>query len=417
MARKIFLPLIFAISSGVDAQPLKVSPEAQSALLINPENGAILYEKNADAPLYPASICKIATALFLLEGKKVDLREEVAASEEALAVMEAHIRQANIDAYPPYRLEHDGKTLYLAAGERLSVEMLLKGLMIYSANDAANVLAEHASGNIEDFTKELNEYLVSVGCQGTYLANPHGLYHPKQVTTASDMARLATLALKNRTLSDWMSMSSFQLTTSHKQKEVTLYHSNKLIRRGEYHYSPAIGLKIGYIEKSGFNIVAAAEKEGRRLVLVLMGCKKIGPMFKQAEALFEKAFSESMESRTLFSEAHDSFSMRVAHAKKELRSKLRSDVVVSYFPAEELALHAQVHWDGAALPIAKKERVAELRLVDEEGVIHYAYPLFAVDNLEESFFYRTLAMWPWFLGGVVTIGALSWLGRRRRVSV
>jgi D-alanyl-D-alanine carboxypeptidase len=416
MTWKLFLPLIIAFSSGVDAQPLKVNSQAQSALLINPENGAILYEKSPDTSLYPASICKIATSLFLLEGKKVDLNEEVVASKEALAVMEASVRQADIDAFPPYRLEHDGKTLHLAPGESLSVEKLLKGVMIYSANDAANVLAEHASGSIDRFMEELNAYLLSLGCTGTHMVNPHGLFHPKQVTTASDMARIATLALKNQKLSELMVMPSFGLTTSRKESELTLYHSNRLIRNGKHHYSPAIGLKIGYIQKSGFNIVAAAEREGRRLILVLMGCKKHAEMFNDAKAIFEQAFSQKLESRKLFSEAQEVFSTQVPRAKRDLRAKLKEDVVVSYYPAEELALQPQVHWDGAMLPVAKGERVAELRLLDDKGVIHYAYPLFASDNLEASFFYRALAMWPWIMGGTVALGALSLARRRRKAS-
>lgn len=408
LTRKIFLFLSLVFCAVVECQPLKISTTAQSALLINSENGAILYKKNPDTPLFPASISKIATALFLLEKKKVNLTEEVIVSADAIVSLLASKKQAAIESYPSYLLEHDGKTLGLLRGERVSVEMLLKGLLIHSANDAANILAEHASGKVEHFMQELNAYLKEIGCVHTHLTNPHGLYHPKQVTTATEMAHLATLALKNPTFREIVATPSFELITSRKTEDVPFYHSNRLLRKGTYQYPAAIGIKTGHIESIGFNIVAAAEQEGRQLIAVLIGCKKRGDNFKEAAALFNAAFKEKKQTRTLFSEVHDFFAFKIPHCRKKLQAGLSSDVTLQYYPAEEKSLHAEIHWDKISLPISKGQRVAELRLLDDRDVVYCSYSLFAQSALQEDLMFKILAKWPWILVGLICICFALW---------
>ncbi|EKE08412.1 MAG: hypothetical protein ACD_17C00181G0006, partial [uncultured bacterium] len=153
---------------------------AASAILMNADTGALLFEKHAHVPSYPASITKIGTTLYILD-QEVQLDQVCVVSTESLK------RRPSTDweKYPPYWLDKDGTTMGLKIGEALTVEALLHGLLMVSGNDAANVLAENiGSGSVPQFIERVNEYLRKIGCKNTQFSNPHGLTHPDHWTTA-----------------------------------------------------------------------------------------------------------------------------------------------------------------------------------------------------------------------------------------
>ena len=187
--RFVFLFLLIVISRLANTA-LQVDISAKAAVLMNAETGAVLYEKNAYLSLYPASITKIITALYVLEKRGDQLDQLVKISKEALKSVSPQVRRDRLGAHPPYRLEFGASLMGLKAEEQVSVETLFYGLMLSSGADAANALAEWVSGNIPQFMEGLNEYVKFLGCNQTTLTTPHGLTHTHHKTTAYDMCLL-----------------------------------------------------------------------------------------------------------------------------------------------------------------------------------------------------------------------------------
>ena len=226
----VFTLLVFS------KEPLGVS--AKGAALYNPDTDTFLYEKNADTRYPMASTTKIMTALVAAE--ETDLSEEVMIPAEAVGI--------------------EGSSLYLCEGEKFTMEELLYGLMLRSANDAATAIALTVSGSVSAFADKMNEKAAALGLTDTHFENPHGLDAPAHYTTARDLARLGAAAIQNeavRTIA-----STYKKTIGEGESTRLIVNHNKLLRS----YEGAIGLKTGFTKKCGRCLVGAAEKNGITLV-------------------------------------------------------------------------------------------------------------------------------------------------------
>src|SRR5690554_408796 len=178
MRRKIIfltICIFLFLSNNVFASPNIASP---SAILINSKSGQILYEKNVDEKFFPASITKVMTALLLLEEENLEKVVEI-----------------NEDV--PYLIEKGSSQIYLITGEKLTREQLLFALLVDSANDAADAIAQDLSGSVEKFAEKMNEKAKQLGAVNTNFVNPHGLHDDKHYTTARDMSIIAREAMRN----------------------------------------------------------------------------------------------------------------------------------------------------------------------------------------------------------------------------
>ena len=211
---------------------------AQRAILVDAATGRVLYEKDADEQSLIASTTKIMTGLLAAESGRL---------QEAFQV-------------PPEAVGIEGSSLYLKAGEKLTLEQLLYGTMLRSGNDAAMALALALAGNEEAFVAQMNEKAAALGLQGTHFANPHGLDNDGNYSTARDLAKLACAALENPVFRQVVSTREYAFGNR------CLVNHNKLLWR----YEGAIGVKTGYTKAAGRLLVSAAERDGRRLVAVTM---------------------------------------------------------------------------------------------------------------------------------------------------
>jgi serine-type D-Ala-D-Ala carboxypeptidase (penicillin-binding protein 5/6) len=386
----LFLSLFLSLHAS---SPLKVEVSAKGAILMNAETGAVLWEKNAKAPFYPASTTKIITALYALEKKGNLLDEVVTTSYDAVATVHPSIRRGGNGEHPPYRLEFGGTHMGLKAGEMLSFRVLIYGLMLTSGNDAANVIAEHVSGNVSTFMEELNRFVREKGCLKTVLHTPHGLPYPEHTTTAYDLAILAREALKNPFFREVVQSTQYTRSQTNKQPESTLYQHNALIKPGRFYYPKAIGIKTGYTFSGGYTMVAAAEDPQRKLIAVLLGCEKIEHRYKDAIALFEAGFNEKKVSRTLFSKGFDLFNCLVDGSKIPLQAYLSQDIVLEYFPSEEPLFRTAILWDALTLPIPAGQKVAEMRIFSSQDKLISSAPLFAVRAVEPTLHYQIIVAW------------------------
>lgn len=211
---------------------------AQAAIVVHPETGTVLYEKNADARLGIASTTKILTALVVLEhcalGEPVEILPEYTAVE--------------------------GSSMYLRAGETYTVEELLYGMMLVSGNDAAVALACHTAGSVQAFADMMNDKARALGMTGSAFQNPSGLDAEGHYSTARDMAALTCAAMANDT---FCTIAATERATVGGQ---TLVNHNRLLRS----YDGAIGVKTGYTKASGRTLVSCAQRGTTRFVCVTL---------------------------------------------------------------------------------------------------------------------------------------------------
>lgn len=254
-----------SISASVEAP----SVSAEGAVLINSDNGRILYEKNPDEKLYPASTTKIMTALVALE-----TLEELGLGIDSKVIVP--VEAAGIE----------GSSLYLKAGEKLSLEELLYGLILQSGNDSAEAIAVCVGGTREAFVEKMNLKAEQLGCSGTHFVNPSGLFDENHYTTAGDLAIIAAEAMERE---DFREIVGAQKWAS-EETDRSFVNKNKTV----FNYEGGNGVKIGFTKKSGRTLVASAERDGTELIAVVL---RDGNWFNDAYALMDYGFEIMEEGR------------------------------------------------------------------------------------------------------------------------
>lgn len=384
-----FLLFSLLLFLSAEAEQLKLNLSAQSAILINADTGAILFEKECHEKLFPASTTKMATAWYFLERHRDKLDEFATVTADCVSVVHASVRQAPGSTQPSYRLEHDGTKMGIKREEIVSLRDLLYGLMLCSGNDAANVIAHYVSGSIPKFVEELNAFLKEKGIHDTHFNNPHGLPHPDHYTTAYDLALMAQQAMKDPLFREIVRSVRYTRPRSNLQEETILLQHNRTLKPGRYYYPKAIGIKTGYTSKAGATFVGAAEHEGRTLIAVLLKTPSFDKCYPDATALFEAAFSQNKVVRTLFAKGYDQFSNEIKGAKQRLAAALSEDLKIEYYPAEEPEFKAFVHWkEDLMLPVQKGRAVGELQLITPQQKILKSVPIYATVDVEKTLFNR-----------------------------
>ncbi|SDK06187.1 D-alanyl-D-alanine carboxypeptidase family protein [Sediminibacillus albus] len=261
----IAIIIIFSIETKADAAKLDNELFSESGILIDTVTGQVLYEQNADRPMYPASLTKVATAIYAIE--TADLDEIVTVSAKARNV--------------------EGTRVYLEEGEQVPLKRLIQGLLLNSGNDAGVAIAEHISGSSRQFARDLNNYLEKkVGMGDTNFTNAHGLFNQEHVTTAADLAKLTQYALQNSTFKEIFGTE--QLDWNGDSWSTTLYHHHKMVR--EIPYEGITGGKTGYVDESGHTLITTAERENISLIAVTLKTETQNQAYQDAIALLDYGF-------------------------------------------------------------------------------------------------------------------------------
>ncbi|MDO4326045.1 MAG: serine hydrolase [bacterium] len=274
----IFLSSILAlffclpVFAAVD-WPSDCDIRSEGGIVMDADSGAILYGKNIHEHYYPASITKILTALIVLENSP-DLNEIVTFSKNAV-----------------YNVEEGSSSAGLSPGDQLSIRDCLYALLLKSANEAGNALAEHIAGNIPQFVEMMNAKAEQLGCVDSHFANPSGLNNPEHYTSAYDMALIAKAAFSNETLTEIASTVYYDLPPLKQYPEgQTVYIGHKMLKKNFSAYYPyAVAGKTGYTSLAGNTLVTYAKKDGMRLVAVVL--KGSNPThYSDTRTLFEFGF-------------------------------------------------------------------------------------------------------------------------------
>ena len=253
--------LCLSMSAGLFVQPAYAAPAwpngpsimAEGGILIDGNSGAILYGKNIHEQYFPASITKILTALIIIENCSLD--EVVTFSHNAVYNVEVNSSNANLEE-----------------GDRLTVLDCLYAMMLKSANEAANALAEHAASSTEAFSAMMNAKALSLGCTDSHFSNPSGLNNPDHYTSAHDMALIAQAAFQNETFAQIVSTLYYDLPPTKRNREgLRIYPGHQMIKKNSpNYYAGAVGGKTGYTTLAGNTLVTCAQRGGMRLITVVL---------------------------------------------------------------------------------------------------------------------------------------------------
>lgn len=261
--RRLLSTLAAALTStlGIGAGSARATP----ALVMDVASGDVLYHNQATQPWYPASLTKLMTVYVALNAVRT---HRIALDTPLLVSARAATMPPSRMAFPP--------------GTQVTLDNALKMLMVKSANDIAVTIAEGVSGSVEAFAEDMNEAAASLGLRESHFVNPNGLPAAGHVSSARDMAIIARALYRNfPEQSPLFSIGAFSLDGA-----VTPNHNNLLGR-----YPGVDGMKTGFTCAAGFNVVASAYKDGRRLVTVIMGAPNVAARTAKAAALFDRGFA------------------------------------------------------------------------------------------------------------------------------
>lgn len=243
------------------------------SLLFDAASGEVISQDRVGEPWYPASLTKLMTA-YVVFGK---LKRGEMQLDQPLNVSDLAASQ------PPSKIG-------MKAGTTIPVDLALQTLLVYSANDMAYVLAEGASGNYHDFAKLMNAEAARLGMTGTHYVNPNGLFDPRQVTTARDIGILASALLR-----DFPERAHYFSQPAVSLGKRQLLNHNSLLRK----MKTADGMKTGFVCSSGFNLVASATDNGRKLIAVVLGASGGRERTELAEMLLTSGFAKPPQAQQM----------------------------------------------------------------------------------------------------------------------
>lgn len=427
-----FLLLVTVVGfSAVPAAADEITPApdptitAKAALLVDSETGSVLYQKNEHAELYPASLTKIMTALLTLEAidqGKLSLEQELTASASALT-----------------GLASDGSSAGIQVGETMSVENYLKCMLVVSANEACDVLAEAVSGSVDAFVAAMNAKAEALGCKNTHFANPNGLHDSQHYTSAWDLYLITLEAMKYPEFMAICDMGVAEIPATNLSPVRRLHTTNYLLsnwRAIGYVYSDAHGIKTGSTSEAGHCLVSSATKGSRTLISVVLGADRVVGADGVADV---RSFSET---RRLFEWGFSNFSMQTVLSDLDMLADVKVDLSkidsVAVHPADRVELLLPNHVKSEELerkldlpetvnaPVTAGQELGTVEL-SLDGTVYATVPLVALNNVEASklltfwfnvqqFFSRMAVKAALIVLGILVLLGIGWkltLGRRR----
>ena len=334
----LFLLCTVQLIASAEEHPDAIS--ARAACLLEAGRCEQLYGKNENLRLPMASTTKIVTCLVALEHANLD--EIVTVDARACGV--------------------EGSSLYLKVGEKMTVLDLLYGLMLRSANDAAEAIALYLSGSIEGFCELMNDKARALGLSDTHFDNPHGLDSPQHYTTARELAIISASAMQNDTFRQIVKTKRHLIARGTESARLLVNH-NRLLSL----YDGAVGIKTGFTRKCGRTLVGAAEREGVTLISVTLDAPCD---WSDHKALFDYGFSQ-MERRVLVSEGEYAYDLPVIGADADTLRVMNTEGFTHIAHRDEPNARIEITIPRYLVaPIEKGATVGKIRVKLSDGTVH-----------------------------------------------
>lgn len=346
----IFIFMMYTSPAYADTGPTDITAEA--CILIDAASGKVLFEKDSGREkMFPASTTKIMTAILALE--MGDLDQVMTAS------------QAAVDD-----IGKDGSNIGIMAGEQIKLGNLLEALLISSANETANIIAENLCPTRQDFVDLMNKKALELGATGTHFANPCGAHDPNHYTTAADLAKFARYAMTLPKFRELVNMDKFQMPPTNKHDSwPVLATTNKLMQTGKADKYVINGVKTGYTGPAGYNLVSSGvNPEGMELISVVMGVRNDGAQNNVkvfSKELLDYGFDNfSLVSFQKGGKVYRSVSVEDANDSAPLDLVTKGDVR-SVLPND------QTGWDFKEIPHLNEHISAPVNEGDKLGYVDY----------------------------------------------
>ena len=339
--------------------------KAKAAVLMDAVSGEVLFAQNAHKKLPPASVTKVMTMLLILEGcdsGKIRLSDTVTISERAASM--------------------GGSQMYMEPGEQHTVEELLKGVAMVSANDGCVALAEHLAGSVEMFVEQMNKRAAELGMKDSHFVNTNGLPVANHYTSAYDIAVMSRALIAFPETAQWFTkwQDTIKVGLPGKEKEFGLTNTNKLIKQ----YPGAIGIKTGFTQDAGYCLSGAAERDGTRLIGVILGCTTSNIRFAEINRLLDYGFSNYKSVKI----AEKGQVQKALKIEKGTPSKvdviMEDDAAILVKKGNKNRIKTKIEMDGyIKLPLKRGQKLGEL-VVLQDGKEKERFPIVARDSAKKA---------------------------------
>ncbi|MDO4545184.1 MAG: D-alanyl-D-alanine carboxypeptidase family protein [Bacillota bacterium] len=335
-------------AAATSAETVDLKVDGKAAILIDGSSGKVLFEQNAHKHLPPASVTKVMTLLLIMEGcdsGKIALDDKVTISERAASM--------------------GGSQMYMEVGEQHSVEELLKGVIMVSANDGCVALAEHLSGSVESFVDSMNKRAEEMGLKDSHFVNTNGLPVANHYSCAYDIGMISKELMKYDKTHKWFTawQEDIQVGLPGKKSKFTLTNTNKLIRS----YSGAIGVKTGFTQDAGYCLSGAADRDGTRMIGVVLGCKTSDIRFAEMAKLLDYGFA-NYETVQLASEGEKIDTLKITKGDREkLFAVAKEQIGITVKKGEVDKVKTKTKLDESiSLPVKKGDPVGSLVIYENK---------------------------------------------------
>ena len=334
--------------SQAKAEELKLAESAKSAILIEASTGKVLFEKNADEKLVPASMTKMMSMLLIIENIEngvLKWDQKITVSENASSM--------------------GGSQILLETGEKMTVEDLFKGVAIASGNDAVVALGEAIAGTEDNFVSMMNKRAKELGLKNTNFKTPHGLDAPNHYSSARDMSIIAKELVKHEKVLTFTSVYEDYLREN-TDKKIWLVNTNKLVR----FYDGVDGLKTGYTKEAGYCLTATAKKDGMRIIAVVMGEPDSKTRNKEVSEMLDYSFAQYKIDNLLTGSSSLGKYEVDKGSQKYVTVVPKGDVTVLRKKGEKSGNATyDVKLNNLKAPIKKGETVGQLKIKEDGKVI------------------------------------------------
>ncbi|MCY9066926.1 D-alanyl-D-alanine carboxypeptidase DacF [Bacillus inaquosorum] len=372
-----FAPSAFAKQDGKRTSEL--AHEAKSAVLIERDTGKVLYNKNSNERLAPASMTKIMTMLLIMESLdegKIKMSDKVRTSEHAASM--------------------GGSQIFLEPGEEMTVEEMLKGIAIASGNDASVAMAEFISGSEEEFVRKMNKKAKELGLKNTSFKNPTGLTEEGHYSSAYDMAIMAKELLKYESITKFTGTYEDYLREN-TDKKFWLVNTNRLIK----FYPGVDGVKTGYTGEAKYCLTASAKKGNMRAIAVVFGASTPKDRNAQVTKMLDFAFSQ-YETHPLYKRNETVAKVKVKKGKQKFVELTTSEPISILTKKGEDMNNVKKEIkmnDNVTAPIQKGQELGTL-VLKKDGEVLAESPVAAKEDMKKAgfitFLKRTMGDWTKF---------------------
>lgn len=374
MKKICFLLVLFLCPFSVFA--IDLASNAKSAIIIEPTTGKIIFEKNSNERLEPASMTKIMTLLLTFEAidnGRVSLDDTVNISKRAA--------------------DMGGSQMFLEAGSNIRLEEIIKGVSIASANDGAIALAEFIGGSVENFVDMMNKKAEDLGLSNTHFANPHGLHADNHYSSAYDMAIMASNLISHEKVLNYTSIYEDYFNKPDGSR-TWLVNTNKLVRFLE----GVDGLKTGYTSEAGYCLTATAKKGNVRYITVVMGEPSSDIRSSETANMLNYAFN-SFKLNTILDKSQELGTVYIDKSKQKTAKIVVKNPVTELISKEKdipnYTYNLKV--EKITVPIKAGTKVGTVEILDNEGLI------VREEDVTISYDIEKCNLWETFLENLMTI--------------